>query len=71
MSIENAETKTPVHAVVMRPEWVRAIAKAASSLRFTADQWEWMTPAAREESHRVADLLTEIENEYIRVTRGE
>lgn len=62
---------TPVEPIVMRPEWVRAIAKASSSLRFTADQWDWMTPAAREESHSIADLLTEIENEYIRVKRGE
>jgi len=50
--------------ITIKPEWIRAIAKASSSLRFTADQWDWITPAAREESHSIADLLDEIEAEY-------
>lgn len=54
--------RTPVHAVVMRPGWLIAIAKAASSLRFTADNWEWMTDEAKRESNAIANTLTEIEN---------
>ena len=62
MQSEKTSMSAPVHAVVMRPEWLRAIAKAASSLRFTADNWEWMTDEAKRESNQIADTLTELEN---------
>lgn len=53
-------------SIAMKPEWIRAITKAASSLRFTAYAWEWMTPEAQRESCDIADLLSEIEVEYVR-----
>ena len=53
---------TPVQPVVMRPEWLRAISKAASSIRFTANNWEWVTESAKQESMQIANTLTEIEN---------
>lgn len=62
MTTPNDADCAPVDAVVMRPEWLRAIAKAASSLRFTASNWEWMTDEAKRESNAIADTLTEIEN---------
>lgn len=62
MNTEKTTPSTSVHSIVMRPEWLRAIAKAASSLRFTAGNWEWMTDEAKRESNAIADTLTEIEN---------
>jgi hypothetical protein len=62
MSSEKTSESAPVHAVVMRPEWLLAIAKAASSIRFTANNWEWVTESAKQESIKIADTLTEIEN---------
>ena len=59
------QPETPKQTVIMRPEWLRAIAKAASSIRFTSNEWEWMTEAAKEESRSIADTLTEIENAYL------
>ena len=65
------DTKPPedsvasVHSIVMRPEWLRAIAKAASSIRFTANNWEWVSDAAREESMSIANTLAEIEAAYL------
>ena len=52
--------------ITMHPEWICAIAKASAYLRFTADQREWLTPAAQKDSKDVADLLTEIENEWVK-----
>ena len=49
---------------VMKPEWLRAIAKAASSIRFTANNWEWMSDEAKQESMSIVDMLTEIEAAY-------
>lgn len=46
----------------MRPEWLRAIAKASSALRFTANHSESMTREGREEYCSVAAKLTELEN---------
>ena len=64
MQSEKASMSAPVHAVVMRPEWLLAISKAASSIRFTANNWEWMTDAAKAESESIANTLAEIESAY-------
>ena len=55
-------TAAPLSGIVMRPEWLRAIAKAASSLRFTANNWERATESCKQASREIADMLTEIEN---------
>lgn len=47
----------------MNDEQLRTIGKAASALRFTANNWEGLTEAAQQEMLAVADALTEIENE--------
>lgn len=65
MTTGKTPSSTSVHSIVMRPKWLRAIAKAASSIRFTADNWNWVTEPARQESLEIADTLTEIENAAI------
>lgn len=62
MTTESERSEARLHPIVIRPEWVRAIAKAASSIRFTADNWEWVTDEAKRESLEIAATLTEIEN---------
>ena len=62
MSSVKSSMSAPVHTVVMRPEWLLAIGKAASALRFTASNWEWLTDEAKRESKAIADTLTELEN---------
>lgn len=66
LGVTTPHDDSPPVLLPMRPEWVRAIAKAASSLRFTANRWDWMAPSAAEESHEIAGILTAIENEYLR-----
>ena len=51
---------------VIRPEWMRAIVEAEATLRFTAELWGWLKPAAQEEVNSIADVLTEIQNEYLK-----
>ena len=49
----------------MKTEWLQAIGKAQSAIRFECGQSDWHTPAARTELGRIADTLAEIEQAAI------
>jgi hypothetical protein len=63
--LKNKPDQSVYVAIAMRPEWLRTIAKAASSIRFTANNWEWMTDAAKAESLAIADTLADIEAAFV------
>lgn len=67
MSTEKTSLSPTSSSVVMRPEWLLAIAKAASSIRFTANNWDWLTVAAKNESLSIADILGQIESAFVAV----
>jgi len=46
----------------MSQDWLRAINKAASALRFTANSWDELTKPAKAELLSIATTLTEIES---------
>ena len=65
----NADS-APANAVVVRDDWLRAIGKAASALRFVADNWEWNTEPAKAELRSIAASLTELETAIIEANCG-
>lgn len=54
----------------MNEEQARAISKAASALRFSAANWEWLSGPAKEELIRVAAILSEIDTEQHTAARS-
>ena len=48
---------------LIKTEWLIALSKASSALRFNAENFEHTQPA-KEELRKIADTLTEIETEF-------
>lgn len=51
---------------VVRRQWLLSIGKAASALRFVADNWEWNTEPAKSELREIAQVLSDIESSCLR-----
>lgn len=52
----------PSHPIILRPEWIMAIQKAASILRFQVNNLDDLTESAKDELWSVSDKLVQIEN---------
>ena len=48
--------------LVMKAEWLRAINKAASALRFSAEYDDALSEQAKKELRKIAETLSEIES---------
>lgn len=62
---ETIQTTENTMTITMKPDWLRAIGKAASALRFQANQNDWYTEASRNELIHIASVLSEIESAAI------